>query len=172
MVHGTIRPLLAQIPGGSSSAPKSKWAHLSQFWPQIPINPEMAKRPSGPKMGIIQSMASGNHQRPPAQLQARITPGSGKDFLPSMHPILKDPGVVHIWYNIALCTIFSQKSNGDIFGTKLGDFESIPNPSPISKEVSPATPSGNSLAATRRPFEDPNHLALQELGCQFSSGLF
>ncbi|MBW0518311.1 hypothetical protein O181_058026 [Austropuccinia psidii MF-1] len=37
-----------------------------------------------------------------------------------------------------------------------------PNPSPILKEDSSATQSGNSLAATRRPFEDPNHLALQE----------
>ncbi|MBW0588194.1 hypothetical protein O181_127909, partial [Austropuccinia psidii MF-1] len=43
-----------------------------------------------------------------------------------MHPVLKDPGVVHIWYNIPLCTIFSQKSNGDIFRTKLHDSKSIP----------------------------------------------
>ncbi|MBW0553770.1 hypothetical protein O181_093485 [Austropuccinia psidii MF-1] len=28
------------------------------------------------------------------------------------------------------------------------------------------------LAATRRPFGDPNHLALQELGCNFFSRLF
>ncbi|MBW0494934.1 hypothetical protein O181_034649 [Austropuccinia psidii MF-1] len=41
-----------------------------------------------------------------------------------MHPILKDPGVVHIWHNIPLCTIFSQQSNGDIFRTKLGDSKS------------------------------------------------
>ncbi|MBW0578272.1 hypothetical protein O181_117987 [Austropuccinia psidii MF-1] len=145
-----MRPLLAQIPGGSSSAPKSKWA-------QIPISPEMAKRPSGPKM------ASGNHQRPPAQLQARIALRFRERL-----SFLKDAGVVHIWYNIALCTIFSQQSNGEIFRTKSGDFKSSPNPSPISKEASPATPSGNSLAATRRPFEDPNHLELQELCCQFS----
>ncbi|MBW0470443.1 hypothetical protein O181_010158 [Austropuccinia psidii MF-1] len=37
-----------------------------------------------------------------------------------------------------------------------------PNPSPILKEDSSATQSGNFLAATRRPFEDTNHLALQE----------
>ncbi|MBW0569875.1 hypothetical protein O181_109590 [Austropuccinia psidii MF-1] len=48
----------------------------------------------------------------------------------------------------------------------------FPNPSPISKEDSLAIQSGNSLVATRRPFEDPNYLVLQELGCQFSSGLF
>ncbi|MBW0582137.1 hypothetical protein O181_121852 [Austropuccinia psidii MF-1] len=89
-----------------------------------------------------------------------------------MHHILKDPEVVHIWYNIPLSTMFAQKSDGDIFRTKLGDSKSSPNSSPILKESSPATQSGNSLAATRRPFVDPNHLALQELGCQFSSGLF
>ncbi|MBW0573476.1 hypothetical protein O181_113191 [Austropuccinia psidii MF-1] len=50
-----------------------------------------------------------------------------KDFPPvqgntspsSMHPILKDPGVVHISYNIPLCTIFAQQSNGELFRTKL-----------------------------------------------------
>ncbi|MBW0590771.1 hypothetical protein O181_130486, partial [Austropuccinia psidii MF-1] len=29
-----------------------------------------------------------------------------------------------------------------------------------------------SMAAIRRPFKNPNHLALQELGWQFHSGLF
>ncbi|MBW0583104.1 hypothetical protein O181_122819 [Austropuccinia psidii MF-1] len=38
-----------------------------------------------------------------------------------MHTILKDPVVVHIWYNIPLCTIFSQQSNGDTFLTILND---------------------------------------------------
>ncbi|MBW0505902.1 hypothetical protein O181_045617 [Austropuccinia psidii MF-1] len=89
-----------------------------------------------------------------------------------MHPALQDPGVVHIWYNIPLCTIFSQQSNGDVFRSKLCDSKSRPNPLPILKEDFSAIQSGNSLAATRRPFKDPNHLALQELGCQFSSGLF
>ncbi|MBW0586797.1 hypothetical protein O181_126512 [Austropuccinia psidii MF-1] len=48
----------------------------------------------------------------------------------------------------------------------------VRNPSPISKKDFSAIQSGNSLAATRRPFKDPNHLALQELGCHYSSGLF
>ncbi|MBW0478512.1 hypothetical protein O181_018227 [Austropuccinia psidii MF-1] len=69
-------------------------------------------------------MASGNHQRPPSQLQSRI-PLKFRGRLPfSIHPVLKDPGVVHIWYNIPLCTIFAQKSNGDIFRTKLHDSKS------------------------------------------------
>ncbi|MBW0510227.1 hypothetical protein O181_049942 [Austropuccinia psidii MF-1] len=43
---------------------------------------------------------------------------------------------------------------------------------PISKEYFLTRQSGNSIAAIRRPFKDPNHLALQELGLQFHSGLF
>ncbi|MBW0528048.1 hypothetical protein O181_067763 [Austropuccinia psidii MF-1] len=89
-----------------------------------------------------------------------------------MQPVLTDPGVVHIWYNIPFCTILAQKYNGAIFTTKLSDPNTVANPSPSLKEDFPAIQSGNSLAATRRPFEDPNHLALQELGCQLSSGLF
>ncbi|MBW0559942.1 hypothetical protein O181_099657 [Austropuccinia psidii MF-1] len=42
----------------------------------------------------------------------------------------------------------------------------VPSPVPILREDLSAIQSGNSLAATTRPFEDPNHLALQELGCQ------
>ncbi|MBW0492334.1 hypothetical protein O181_032049 [Austropuccinia psidii MF-1] len=45
-----------------------------------------------------------------------------------MNPVLKDPGVVHIWYNIPLCTIYAQQSNDDIFRTKLHDSKSS-NPS-------------------------------------------
>ncbi|MBW0565344.1 hypothetical protein O181_105059 [Austropuccinia psidii MF-1] len=61
-----------------------------------------------------------------------------------MHPILKDAGVVHIWYYIPLCTIFAQKSNGDAFRTQFHDSKSrSQNPSPISKEDSLAHQSGN-----------------------------
>ncbi|MBW0506898.1 hypothetical protein O181_046613 [Austropuccinia psidii MF-1] len=45
-----------------------------------------------------------------------------------MHPALKDPGVVHIWYNIPLCTIFPQQSNGETFRIKLHDYKSSPQP--------------------------------------------
>ncbi|MBW0561834.1 hypothetical protein O181_101549 [Austropuccinia psidii MF-1] len=82
-----------------------------------PNQPKMAKTTSGPELtkdhlwATIQSMVSGNHQRPPAQLQ-------GKMFPFSMHPVLKDTGVVHIWYNIPLWTIFVQQSYGEIFRTK------------------------------------------------------
>ncbi|MBW0508940.1 hypothetical protein O181_048655 [Austropuccinia psidii MF-1] len=45
--------------------------------------------------------------------------------------------------------------------------DQVPNPSPISKKDFSAIQSGNSLAATRIPFKDPNHLALHGLGCHF-----
>ncbi|MBW0505063.1 hypothetical protein O181_044778 [Austropuccinia psidii MF-1] len=68
---------------GNSSAPKARWvpnhnwAHLSQFWHQNPTNPEIAKTTLGPETGQrkvakIQHIASGNHQRPPTQIQAKI----------------------------------------------------------------------------------------------------
>ncbi|MBW0513595.1 hypothetical protein O181_053310 [Austropuccinia psidii MF-1] len=41
----------------------------------------------------------------------------------------------------------------------------VPSKSPFSKKDFSAIQSGNSLVATRRPFKDPNHLALQRLGC-------
>ncbi|MBW0538315.1 hypothetical protein O181_078030 [Austropuccinia psidii MF-1] len=61
-----------------------------------------------------------------------------------MHPVLKVAGVVHIWYYIPLCTIFSQHFNGDIFRTKFHDSKSkSQNPTPILKEDSSAHQSGN-----------------------------
>ncbi|MBW0573998.1 hypothetical protein O181_113713 [Austropuccinia psidii MF-1] len=56
---------------------------------------------------------------------------SGEDFhfFSALHT--QGPGVVHIWYNIPLCTVFSQQSNGDTFRTQLHDsksnFKSITN---------------------------------------------
>ncbi|MBW0522039.1 hypothetical protein O181_061754 [Austropuccinia psidii MF-1] len=46
----------------------------------------------------------------------------------------------------------------------------FPSPSTLSKKDLSALHSGSSLAATRRPLEDPNHLALQRLGFQLLIG--
>ncbi|MBW0493391.1 hypothetical protein O181_033106 [Austropuccinia psidii MF-1] len=49
--------------------------------------------------------------------------------------IIQEPRMVHIWYYKPFCTIFPQKSKGDVFRTKLGHSNSSPqNPSLISKE--------------------------------------
>ncbi|MBW0529411.1 hypothetical protein O181_069126 [Austropuccinia psidii MF-1] len=88
-------------------------------------------------------MASGNPQRPPAQLNP--SPHlKGDSSHSSMHPILNAAGVVHIWYYIPLCTIFAQQSNGDFSRTQFHDPKlRSQNPSPTSKEDSSANQSGN-----------------------------
>ncbi|MBW0570645.1 hypothetical protein O181_110360 [Austropuccinia psidii MF-1] len=94
-------------------------------------------------------MASGNPQRPPAQLK-------GKSCHSSMNPILKNAGVVHIWYYIPLCTIFAQQSNGDVFRTQFHDSKSSSqNPSPILKEDSSAHQSGNPWRLSEDHFMAP-----------------
>ncbi|MBW0579117.1 hypothetical protein O181_118832 [Austropuccinia psidii MF-1] len=80
-------------------------------------------------------MASGNHQRPPDQRSKHFSPTQGKFPHSSMHSVLKVSGVVHIWYYIPLCTIFSQQFNGDVFSTKFHNpISRSQNPMPISKE--------------------------------------
>ncbi|MBW0503193.1 hypothetical protein O181_042908 [Austropuccinia psidii MF-1] len=170
MVPGIIRPLLAQRgQGGRSSAPKArwvsnhKWAHLSQFWPR-----KWPKHIRTPKLAIVQSMASGNHQGPPAQLQARIPlKFRGRIFLPQFppHSRIQEWCIYGIIYQYAPFLL----SNPMVTLTEPNYVipNQVPNPSPISKEVLSAIQSGNSLAPTRKQLEDPNHLALQELGCQF-----
>ncbi|MBW0589838.1 hypothetical protein O181_129553 [Austropuccinia psidii MF-1] len=90
-----------------------------------------------------------------------------------MHSVLKVAGVVHIWYYIPLCTIFSQQFNGGIFRTNFHSSKSrSQNPMPILEGGFFNSSVWQSMAAIRRPFKNPNHLALQELGWQFHSGLF
>ncbi|MBW0577881.1 hypothetical protein O181_117596 [Austropuccinia psidii MF-1] len=94
-------------------------------------------------------MDSGNPQRPPAQLKGKISHSS-------RHPVLKDAGVVHIWYYIPLCTIFAQQSNGDIFRTQFHDPKSrSQNPSPFLKEDSSAHQSGNPWQLSEDRFRTP-----------------
>ncbi|MBW0487867.1 hypothetical protein O181_027582 [Austropuccinia psidii MF-1] len=110
--------------------PKNQWAHLSPFWPKIPRILNWSKGPQDPKLATIntgphsQPMASGSHQGPPAEFQKGFLSIKGKTFPSFMVPITKDPGVVHIWYNIPLCTIFAQQSNGHGFRTQIFHYKS------------------------------------------------
>ncbi|MBW0593286.1 hypothetical protein O181_133001 [Austropuccinia psidii MF-1] len=118
-------------------------------------------------------MASGNHHRPPAQLQERIPlKFRGRCFLPQCtpHSRIQEWCIYGIIYHYA--PFLLRNPMVMLSGPNYIISNQAPNPSPISKEDLSAIQSGNSLEATRRPFEDPNHLALQDLGCQFSSGLF
>ncbi|MBW0562203.1 hypothetical protein O181_101918 [Austropuccinia psidii MF-1] len=55
--------------------PNHKWAHLSQFWPPNLNNPKNGQKDprtqigQEPQFGHFQPLASGNHQRPPVQVQ-------------------------------------------------------------------------------------------------------
>ncbi|MBW0508433.1 hypothetical protein O181_048148 [Austropuccinia psidii MF-1] len=165
-----LNGLLGPFRPPTSSTAHSPWGHYSPFGPD-PMRQKGAKgavhQPPMPVHGLWQPPESTSSAPSKDSPQAQ-----GKTFPSSMHPVLKDQGVVHIWHNIPLHTIFAQQSNVKFSGTNEVITNQAPNTSPILKEDSSATQSGNSLVATRRPFEDPNHLALQELGCQFSSKLF
>ncbi|MBW0494727.1 hypothetical protein O181_034442 [Austropuccinia psidii MF-1] len=106
-----MRPKGAKVAG--HQPPNHKWAHLSQVWPQNDQNHLITQ--------IGHKSVHGLWKPPEATSSAQ-----NKDSPSSMHPIVKDPGVVHIWYNIPLCTIFAQQSNGDIFRNKLSDPKSSP----------------------------------------------
>ncbi|MBW0472618.1 hypothetical protein O181_012333 [Austropuccinia psidii MF-1] len=162
-VHQPPRPGGPPEPGlaPQSNQPRNGQNHLrTQNWPRTTSSHISAHGLWQPPEATSSAPMKDSHQ------------SQGKTFPSSKHPILKDPGVVHRWYNIPLCTIFSQQSNGEALRPNYVIANQVPNPSPISKENISAIPSGNSLAATRRPLKGPNHLALWEFGCQFSSGLF
>ncbi|MBW0551255.1 hypothetical protein O181_090970 [Austropuccinia psidii MF-1] len=85
-------------------------------------------------------------QPPEATIPAqKALPSTYGEFLhSSMHPVLKVAGVVHIWYYIPLCTIFSQQFNGNFFRTKFQNSKSrSQTPTPILKEDSLTHQSGN-----------------------------
>ncbi|MBW0464446.1 hypothetical protein O181_004161 [Austropuccinia psidii MF-1] len=105
--------------GGSPPAPEARWVHLSQFWPQSQQSQKWPKGPQEPNFGNFQPLASGKHKRPPAQFWKVFPSIQGKTSPSPMYSVPNDPGMVHIWYNIPLCTNFAQQSNGDVLRTKL-----------------------------------------------------
>ncbi|MBW0545016.1 hypothetical protein O181_084731 [Austropuccinia psidii MF-1] len=106
-----------------------------------PVGPNFVH---GPPWTLIPAMASGDHQRPPDQLTKLFPQLKGNSFHSSMHPILKVSGVVHIWYYIPLCTIFTQQFNGGVFRTKSHNSKSrSQNPKPTSKGDISTHQSGN-----------------------------
>ncbi|MBW0583165.1 hypothetical protein O181_122880 [Austropuccinia psidii MF-1] len=117
-------------------------------------------------------MAPGNHQRPPDQLQARIPLKFRQSLFTQCTPHSRIQewciyGIIYHYSPFLLSHPMVMFS-----GPNYMIPNQVPNPSPILKDNFSAIQSGNSLEATRRPLKDPNHLALKEFGCQFSSGLF
>ncbi|MBW0525927.1 hypothetical protein O181_065642 [Austropuccinia psidii MF-1] len=151
----------------------ARWAYLRQFWPQTPTNAELAKTTLGPKIG--QEPQNGCSQPPEATSSppSKNSPSfRGRPFLPQCTPYsrIQEWCIYGIIYHYA--PFFLGNPMMTFSGPNYVIPNKVPNPLPILKEDVSAIQFGNSLAATRRPFKDPNHLALQELGCQFSSGLF
>ncbi|MBW0576935.1 hypothetical protein O181_116650 [Austropuccinia psidii MF-1] len=130
MVFIARGPKSNESKGEVHQPPNHQWAHLSQFWPQIAKNHLRTHRGHKSVHGLWQppeaTSSAQKKDSPPVQ---------GKTSTSSMHPVLKDPGVVHIWFNIPLCTIFVQQSDGDIFRTKLSDPKSSPQSITIHKGV-------------------------------------
>ncbi|MBW0574266.1 hypothetical protein O181_113981, partial [Austropuccinia psidii MF-1] len=154
--------------GGIPPAPKP------QVGPPEPVcDPKWPKGTLGPKLAI--KSVHGLWQPSEATRSAPrkdSPPVQGKTSLSSMHSVLKDQE----WCIYGIIYHYSPYFLSNPMVTLSGPNYVIPNqvsnPSPISKEDVLAIQSGNSLVATRRPFKDPNHLVLLELGCQFSPGLF
>ncbi|MBW0509497.1 hypothetical protein O181_049212 [Austropuccinia psidii MF-1] len=93
-------------------------------------------------------------------------PVQGKNSLSSMNSILKDQEwcIYDIIYHYAPCLLRNPMVTLSAPNYVIPN--QVPSPSTLSKEDFSAIQSGNSLAATRIPFKDPNHLALQMLGFQ------
>ncbi|MBW0579866.1 hypothetical protein O181_119581 [Austropuccinia psidii MF-1] len=117
---------------GPTTSPQGQVGLKPQLGPPEPIlapnlnHPKNDQKDLRTQIGHFQPLASGNHQRPQAQVQKDLPSIQGKNSASTMYSIPKDSGMVHIWYNIPLCTNFAQKSNGDVFRTKLCLFNSIP----------------------------------------------
>ncbi|MBW0500102.1 hypothetical protein O181_039817 [Austropuccinia psidii MF-1] len=87
---GPPEPFLAPNP----NQPKMAKNHLRTRIGQEPQNGHKSVHDLWKTLGATRSAPS--KDSPPVK---------GKTSPSSMHPVLKDPGVVHIWYNRPLCTI-------------------------------------------------------------------
>ncbi|MBW0563044.1 hypothetical protein O181_102759 [Austropuccinia psidii MF-1] len=132
----------------------------------------MGKRTPGPKLAKNHSLTSGNHQRPPAQVHKVFLSIQGKDSPSPMYSIPRIQawciyGIMYLYEPILLRNPMVMLS-GPNYAFSIQVPKSITHfeGSLFSNSVF------QYLEDTRRPFEDPNHLALQELGCIVFSGLF
>ncbi|MBW0522043.1 hypothetical protein O181_061758 [Austropuccinia psidii MF-1] len=114
-------------------------------------------------------MASCNPQRPPDQLKSTLPLNSRGGFpIPPCTPYSR----MQEWCRYGIKYHYAPFFLRNPMVTFSGPNCIIPNQGPkihyqFLKEDSSAHQSGKSMAAIRRQFQDPNHLALQELGWQF-----
>ncbi|MBW0477508.1 hypothetical protein O181_017223 [Austropuccinia psidii MF-1] len=134
----SLNPMRPKGAKGQLTSPQGQVGPKPQVGPHEPIlapdlnNPKNGQKDprtqigQEPHFGHFQTLASGSHQRPSAQVW-KVFPSIQRKTSPlPIYSIPKDPCMVHIWYNIPLCTIFSQKSNDDVCRTKLFLLNSSP----------------------------------------------
>ncbi|MBW0593975.1 hypothetical protein O181_133690 [Austropuccinia psidii MF-1] len=144
----------------------------AKFWPPISTVPKIAKRTPGPKLAKNYSLAIFNHKRPPAQVQKAFPSIWGKDSPSPMYSLPRSQawciyGIIHHY-----APIFLRNSMVMLSGPKYAFSIQVPKSITHFKGCLFSHSVLQSLGATRRPFKDPKHLAQQELGCIFFSGLF
>ncbi|MBW0571950.1 hypothetical protein O181_111665 [Austropuccinia psidii MF-1] len=124
--------------------------------PESILAPKNDQKDLRTQIGHFQPLASGNHQRPPAQVQKAFPSIQGKD---SPSPRIQAWCIYGIIYHCAPI----------LLRNPMVMFSEPKYVIPIQVPKSITHFEGNlfsnsvfqSLVATRRPFEDPNHLALQ-----------
>ncbi|MBW0538314.1 hypothetical protein O181_078029 [Austropuccinia psidii MF-1] len=157
-------------PFGPIRPPIASMSYVDQPEPILApdlISPKNGHKDPRTQIGHFQPLASGNHQRPPAQAQKSFPSIKGKDSPSPMYsvPRIQEWCIYGIIYHYA--PIFLINPMVMVSGPNYA----ISNKVPKSITHFRGSIFGNSvfqsLAATRAPFKDPNHLALQELGCTF-----
>ncbi|MBW0471962.1 hypothetical protein O181_011677 [Austropuccinia psidii MF-1] len=138
------------------------------------LDPNLISPTNGqePCIGHFKPLASGNYQRPPHKSQQGFPFIQGKDFSSPMYsvPWIQEWCIYGIIYNYAPILV----SNPMMIFSGPNHFIRTPVLKYIThlEGIFLSHSVLKSLEATRRPFEDANHLALQELGCTFLSGFF
>ncbi|MBW0483480.1 hypothetical protein O181_023195 [Austropuccinia psidii MF-1] len=124
------------------------------------------------KISHFQPLASGKHQKPPAQVKKAFPSIQGKDSPSQMYSIPRIQawciyGIIYQYAPIFLNNPIVMLSGPDYaFSIKVPKSITHFEGGYFSHSVL------QFLVATRRPFKNPNHLALQDLGCIFVSELF
>ncbi|MBW0518125.1 hypothetical protein O181_057840 [Austropuccinia psidii MF-1] len=156
--------------GPRSEAPKPQLGPPEPFfdpkWPKTTLGPKLGKNH---KLAIKSVHGLCKPSEAIRSVQSKDSPPvQGKTSLSSMHSVLKDKeGCIYgIIYHYAPFLLSNPMVT--LSGPNYMIPSKVPNLSPISKEEFSAIQSCNSLAATRRPFEDPQPPGPAEVGLSFS----
>ncbi|MBW0489989.1 hypothetical protein O181_029704 [Austropuccinia psidii MF-1] len=147
---GSFLPKSNEAKKGQPPTPKASWVP-NHTWVGNPNLPKNDQKDFRTQIGHFQPLASGNHQRPPAQVQKAFPSIQGKNSPLQMYsvPRIQAWCIYGIIYHYAPMLMFS--------GTNYSITIQVPKcithfeGRPFSHSVL------QSMVATRRPFRDPNH---------------